>query len=140
MPPDVFLMLASSGITLVASLMFFVSEDAAPVAPRVDPKNHVNFCLPPRRLRLQPQPPPLPRPLTPWCEVNFTETSVMTLKPSATGEDWELTLDVVPLPDAPAIQVEAGAPNTAVHDLRWFGRAGVPKAVRRTWRQKPGRA
>ena len=31
MPPDVFLVLASSGLTFVASLLFFVSEDVAPV-------------------------------------------------------------------------------------------------------------
>ena len=45
MPPDVLLVLASSGITLVASLLFFVSEDTAPIERETPP---VAFCLPPR--------------------------------------------------------------------------------------------
>ncbi len=138
MPPDVFLMLASSGLGLVASLMFFVSEDRPPEEPVVDDqrKPQLSFCMPPHRARLQP--PPLPRPMRAWCEVNFTASSVMTFRP--TGEEWEITLDVVPVADAPAMQVQNGDASGSVHDLRWHGKAGLPKPVRRTWRQKPGRA
>ncbi len=138
MPPDVFLMLASSGLTLVASLMFFVSEDTPPKEAPVDRrKPQLTFCLPPRRARLQP--PPLPRTMTPSCEVNFTQTSVMTFRPS--GDEWEVTLEVTPVADTPALQVQDdGEASGAVHDLRWHGKAGLPKSIRRTWKQKPGRA
>ena len=137
MPPDVFLMLASSGLTLVASLLFFVSEDTPPKVTQADRRRpQLTFCSPPRRVRLQP--PPLPRPMTAWCEVNFTQSSVMTFRPS--GDEWEVTLDVTPVADTPALQVEHGEVGGVVHDLRWHGKAGLPKPIRRTWKQKPGRA
>ena len=134
MPPDVLLVLASSGITLVASLMFVVSEDVAPVEREAPP---VAFCLPPARKKA---PPPLP--VMPECAVNLSNAtmhSVMTLKPQ--GDEWVVTLDTVPMADMPALQVrEDGDGVGAVHDLRWHGRAGVARATRRTWKQKPGQA
>lgn len=130
-------MLASSGLTLVASLMFFVSEDQPPEVPQADRrKPQLTFCLPPRRVRLQP--PPLPRPMPPWCEVTFTASSVIAFRP--TGDEWEVTLEVTPIADTPALQVEHGEPGGAVHDLRWHGKARLAKSIRRTWKQKPGRA
>lgn len=135
MPPDVFLVLASSGITLVASLMFLVSEETAPVERETTP---VAFCLPPARSKKAP--PPLP--VMPECAVNLSNAvlhSVMTLKPQ--GEEWVVTLDTVPMADMPALQVrEDGDGVGSVHDLRWHGKAGVARATRRTWKQKPGQA
>ena len=133
MPPDVFLVLASSGITLVASLLFFVSEDRPPA---VRETASVAFCLPPSRKA----PPPLP--VMPECAVNLSTAalhSVMTLKPQ--GDEWVVTLDTCPVADMPALQVSADGEGTgSVHDLRWHGKAGVARATRRTWKQKPGRA
>jgi hypothetical protein len=135
MPPDVLLVLASSGITLVASLLFFVSEDFAPVEREAPP---VTFCLPPARSLKAP--PPLP--VMPECAVNLSNAvlhSVMTLKPQ--GEEWVVTLDTVPMADMPALQVrDDGDGVGSVHDLRWHGKAGVARATRRTWKQKPGQA
>ena len=135
MPPDVLLVLASSGITLVASLLFFVSEDFAPVERKTPP---VAFCLPPARSKKAP--PPLP--VMPECAVNLSNAvlhSVMTLRPQ--GEEWVITLDTVPMADMPALQVrEDGDGVGSVHDLRWHGKAGVARATRRTWKQKPGQA
>ena len=134
MPPDVFLVLASSGLTFVASLMFFVSKDVAPVEKETAP---VAFCLPPTRNKA---PPPLP--VMPECAVNLSNAvlhSVMTLKPH--GDEWVVTLDTVPMADMPALQVrEDGDGVGSVHDLRWHGKAGVARATRRTWKQKPGQA
>lgn len=134
MPPDVFLVLASSGITFVASLLFFVSDERP---PREKPGVPVSFCLPPTRPHA---PPPLPT--APECAVDLSNDalhSVMTLKPQ--GEEWIVTLDTVPLSDMPALQVRDGKEGVgAVHDLRWHGKAGVARAMRRTWKQKPGQA
>lgn len=134
MPPDVFLVLASSGLTLVASLLFFVSEDPPPSEKETPP---VAFCLPPTRKKA---PPPLP--VMPECAVNLSNAvlhSVMTLKPQ--GDEWVVTLETVPMADMPALQVrEDGDGVGSVHDLRWHGKAGVARATRRTWKQKPGRA
>jgi len=141
MPPDVFLILASSGLTLVAALMFFVSEEPEPAEAPVDPKTLVSFCLPPaRKQRVSARPPPLPAAVE--CAVNVSTASihgVMTLKP--VGEEWVVTLDTAPVGDMPASQVhDEHDAYGAVHDLRWHGRAGVAKATTRTWKQKPGRA
>jgi hypothetical protein len=134
MPPDVFLVLASSGITFVASLLFFVSDELAPVEKQLP---SVDFCLPPSRPHA---PPPLP--VMPECAVDVSTDalhSVMTFKPQ--GDEWVITLDTVPLADMPAMQVRDGKDGVgSVHDLRWHGKAGVARAVRRTWKQKPGQA
>lgn len=135
MPPDVLLVLASSGLTLVASLMFFVSDDVPPVDV-VDPRSEVAFCLPPRPPKRLAVPPPLPTPAE--CAIPMLH-GVMTLKPQ--GDEWVVTLDTVPMSDVPALQVrEDGDGGGSVHDLRWHGRAGVARAVRHTWKQKPGQA
>jgi hypothetical protein len=134
MPPDVLLVLASSGITLVASLLFFVSED---VAPKEALGPQVAFCLPPARKKA---PPPLP--VMPECAVDLSTSalhSVMTLKPQ--GDEWVVTLDTTPMADMPALQVRGDGDGVGqVNDLRWHGKAGVARATRRTWKQKPGRA
>lgn len=133
MPPDVFLVLASSGITLVASLLFFVSHESP---PRLEQGPPVTFCLPPTRK----SPPPLP--VMPECAVDLSTPalhSVMTLKPM--GDEWVVTLDTTPMADMPALQVREDGDGTGqVNDLRWHGRAGVARSTRRTWKQKPGRA
>lgn len=138
MPPDVLLVLASSGLTLVASLMFFVSDDAPPREAPV--RSEVAFCLPPRRPKRLAIPPPLPTP--PECAVTLGHSAlhgVMTLKPQ--GDEWVVTLETAPMADVPAMQVGArGEGSGSVHDLRWHGQAGVARAVRRTWKQKPGQA
>jgi hypothetical protein len=134
MPPDVFLVLASSGITLVASLVFFVSEDREPIQIQGIP---VHFCLPPKRLRLSP--PPLPVPLN--CAVDVSTQSlhsVMTLRPE--GEEWVMTLDMEPLCDTPAVRVEGNQGVGQVNDLRWNTRAGYVRATQKQWKVKPGRA
>jgi hypothetical protein len=134
MPPDVLLVLASSGITLVASLLFFVSEDTAPIEVQGP---SVAFCLPPARKKA---PPPLP--VMPECAVNVSTSalhSVMTFKPQ--GDEWIVTLDTAPITDVPALQVrEDGEGVGQVNDLRWHGKAGLARATHRTWKQKPGRA
>ncbi len=138
MPPDVLLLLASSGLTLVASLMFFVSEEQAPTEID-DPRFHVRFCLPP--LRLQGLPPPLP--VRPDCAVNVSTAglhSVLTMRPTSESDDWVVTLDCAPVPDSAALQVRGADGIGAVADLRWHGKAGLAKPTRRQWRQKPGRA
>jgi len=136
MPPDIFLVLASSGLTLVASLMFFVSEEAAPIEAPVDPRDEVSFCVPPVRGA---QPPPLP--VNPSCSVDVSTPTIgglLTLRPI--GAEWLVTLESVPLADSPAVQVRGQDGTGAVHDLRWHGRAGLARPVRRQWRQKPGQA
>ncbi|MEW5737277.1 MAG: hypothetical protein AB1938_00035 [Myxococcota bacterium] len=140
MPPDVLLALASSGLTLVASLMFLVGEESPPQDTPEDPRNQIAFCLPPARARAQHQPPPLPA--SPECAVAVktpTVEGVLTLKPQ--GDEWVVTLDWAPMADVPALALnEQGEGSGAVHDLRWHGKAGVARAVRRTWKQKPGQA
>ncbi len=134
MPPDVLLVLASSGITLVASLLFFVSEDREPVQIQGIP---VQFCLPPKRSRQAP--PPLPVPFE--CAVDVSTQSlhsVMTLKP--VGEDWVMTLDMEPMCDTPAVRVEGTHGVGQVNDLRWNDRAGYVRPTQRQWKVKPGRA
>ena len=132
MPPDVFLVLASSGITLVASLLFFISEESPPpkiVGPQVA------FCLPPTRKA----PPPLP--VMPECAVDVSNSaihSVMTFKP--VGDEWVVTLDTRPVTDVPAAQVSGGTTVGQVNDLRWHGSAGLARSTRRSWKQKPGLA
>jgi hypothetical protein len=140
MPPDVLLALASSGLTLVASLMFLVSDDAPSPEGPVDPRSLVGFCLPPTRGRALLQPPPLPA--SPECTVSVRTPAlegVLTLKPQ--GDEWIVTLDYAPMADVPALALnEQGEGTGAVHDLRWHGKAGVARAVRRSWKQKPGQA
>jgi hypothetical protein len=140
-------MLASSGLTLLASLLFFVSDERAPHEGPVDPRSLVGFCLPPPP-RLAPQsgagavvlsPPPLPQ--REQLEVPFSTqrlAGVMTFTPGPDG--WDVTLSTTPRADAPAVQVDDETATTAVHDLRWHGRAGVASPVTRRWRQKPGQA
>lgn len=138
MPPDVMLLLASSGLTFVASLMFLVSDEKPPKQERDDPRLHVNFCLPP--LRMQGGPPPLPA--RPDCAVNLSTAglhSVMTMRP--TGDDeWLVTLECVPVPDSAALQVRGNDGVGSVADLRWHGKAGLARPTKRQWKQKPGRA
>lgn len=137
MPPDVMLLLASSGITFVASLMFLVSDESPPPEEIDDPRTHVRFCLPP--LRMQGGPPPLPPRAD--CAVNVSTAglhSVMTMRPS--GDEWIVTLECAPVPDSAALQVRGSDGIGAVSDLRWHGRAGLAKPTKRQWRQKPGRA
>jgi hypothetical protein len=139
MPPDVLLLLASSGLTLVASLMFLVSEERPPFEREDDPRLHVRFCLPP--LRLQHGPPPLPARAD--CAVNLSTAglhSVLTMRPAVGNDEWLVTLECAPVPDSPALQVRGSDGTGAVTDLRWHGRAGLAKPTRRQWRQKPGRA
>ena len=136
MPPDVFLMLASSGITLVASLLFLVSRESPPKEPFDDPRLWVNFCDPPLYLG---RPPPLPK--RQECSVSVSTPALhgqLTLRPS--GDEWVVTLETAPLEDSAAMQVRGNDGFGAVSDLRWHGRAGLAKPVRRTWRQKPGQA
>lgn len=137
MPPDVFLALASSGLTLVASLMFFVSEERPQRELRLDADAELAFCLPPPRLA---SPPPLPP--TVECRVLISAPDfrgVMTFRPS--GEEWLVSFESAPLCDAPAVQVRGDEEvGGAVHDLRWHGRAGVVRPTRRSWKQKPGAA
>ncbi|MEW6430483.1 MAG: hypothetical protein AB1730_03145 [Myxococcota bacterium] len=141
MPPDVLLALASSGLTLVASLLFLVSDDAPIAEGPEDPRQQVGFCLPPSRGRaVGVRPPPLPSP--PECAVAVRTAAVegvLTLKPQ--GDEWLVTLDSVPMADVPALALNDDGEGTgAVHDLRWHGKAGVARAVRRSWKQRPGQA
>ncbi|PZR16119.1 MAG: hypothetical protein DI536_07460 [Archangium gephyra] len=132
MPPDVLLVLASSGISFIASLMFFVSDERAPLEKK---SPELSFCLPPARAVKTP--PPLPA--MPECAVSLTITSTMTLKP--VGDEWVVTLESTPMADVPALQVKDGKEiGGSVHDLRWHGSAGIAKRTRTSWKQKPGRA
>lgn len=151
MPPDVFLVLASSGITFLASLMFFVSDDAPPAERPDDPARHLAFCLPPPRAgwvpavtsstgpaSATPQPPPLP---DRSCEIDLstpTLTSSLSLRQS--GDDWVVTLSTAPISDSAGVQVHGDQGFGAVSDLRWHGKAGLAKPVSRQWRQKPAKA
>jgi hypothetical protein len=136
MPPDVLLVLASSGLTLVASLLFFVSDDRPPLVSDGPP---VSFCLPPQRARPVVLPPPLPVPVE--CAVDVSTRSlhsVMTLKPE--GDEWVMTLDMAPVDDMPAVRVEGTHGVGQVNDLRWTHKAGYVRATQRQWKVKPGRA
>ncbi|MCA3012945.1 MAG: hypothetical protein INH41_11155 [Myxococcaceae bacterium] len=136
MPPDVLLVLASSGISLVASLLFLVSDEREPSVGEGPP---VSFCLPPPRPRARAQPPPLPAPA--GCSVDVSTRSlhsVLTLKPE--GDEWTMTLDMAPVRDAPAVRVEGDQGAGQVNDLRWSRSAGYVRATQRQWRVKPGRA
>lgn len=139
MPPDVFLALASSGITLVASLLFFVSEDRPPREVEIDPENQVTFCLPPHGSRVAPLPPPLP---AADCELTVASPAfagALTLR-HVRGEEWTVSFERTPLADSPAVRIADGEPGGPVHDLRFHGQAGVVKATKVSWKQKPGRA
>ncbi|MBL9039755.1 MAG: hypothetical protein JNG84_14660 [Archangium sp.] len=123
MPPDVLLALASSGLTIVASLWFFVSPDQPP-RPRLG--ELVSYCTPPPTgLR----PPPLP---------SFVQRSAMvevTLR--LVRDEWHVTLVATPAIDAPATR---SGGRGAVHDLRIHGRAETHGAIRLEWKQKPSQA
>ena len=136
MPPDVFLALASSGISLIASLMFLVTpprrreEDADD-----DPRFWVPFLLPPTRVR----PPPLPR--AKECAVGLPQSSLhAVVAVKMTGDEFVVTLETAPRADAPALQVTDGRGHGAVTDLRWHGKAGLARATKTPWKLKPGRA
>lgn len=128
MPLDVFFAIASSGVSFIASMFWLVhppklrADDAGPER---------TFCLPPVRATMRP--PPLP--VSPTCAVSLTTTETLTLR--AVGAEWELTLDSTPLADVPALRVDG---TGLVNDLRWSQRAGLPRAVRRVWKQKPAQA
>lgn len=135
MPVDVFLILASSGITLVASLLYLVDDRLPPEVPD-DPRLHVPYCDPPLRVR----PPPLPRPR--WAVVDLSTPSVqgiMTLKPTESGE-WLVTLECEPRGDSAALEELSGGTFGAVADVRLKGRAELAQPSKRSWKQKPARA
>jgi len=136
MPPDVFLALASSGISLIASLMFLVTPPPKPKEEEDDPRLHVPFLLPPVRVH---KPPPLPPARE--CTVDVSQSglqAVMGFKLS--GDEFVVTLECAPRPDAPALQVENGRGHGAVTDLRWHGKAGLARPTKQQWKLKPGRA
>ncbi|MBI3182476.1 MAG: hypothetical protein HYZ28_10055 [Myxococcales bacterium] len=141
MPADVFLMLCSSGIALVASLMFLVN-DRVPKDPPDDPSRWVSFRLPPLRT-----PPPLPSERS-RCELAMPLPGSrlrMTLCCLGRGEQWEVTVESEPLPDSPALQIRSDSGGVlrgsgSVHDLRWHGRAGLASRARAQWKRPPGRA
>jgi hypothetical protein len=56
------------------------------------------------------------------------------------GNEWLVTLDSTPVADSPAVALDGMRVVGSVTDIRWHGRAGLTKATRRQWRQKPGRA
>lgn len=137
MPPDVFLALASSGISLIASLMFLVTPPARREEPEDDPRFHVPFLLPPTRAAVA-KPPPLP---VRECLVGLgqsTLNAVMGIK--LNGDDFVVTLETAPRADAPALQVTNGRGHGAVTDLRWHGKAGLARTTKSQWKLKPGRA
>lgn len=123
MPPDLFLMFASSGISFVASLMFLLQRPAEPKEP---PAPEVTYCLPPLR------PPPLPKPAR---ERLPTDAGAVELVQDANG--WLVALVPSRPDDAVARSVTSG--NT-VHDLRFGGPVGVRRPERKPWLVKPGRA
>ncbi|MBK7858676.1 MAG: hypothetical protein IPJ65_08650 [Archangiaceae bacterium] len=136
MPPDVFLALASSGISLIASLMFLVAAPPSREDEYDDPRFHVPFLLPPSRAR----PPPLPRARE--CTVGLLQSSLQAVVGiKLSGDDFVVTLECAPHRDAPALQVAAdGRGHGTVSDLRWHGKAGLAHATRSEWKLKPGRA
>lgn len=134
MPPDVFLLLASSGITLVASFLYLVDERPSPEKPD-DPRTHVGYCLPPMRVK----PPPLPRPR--WAVVDMSNArmrGVMTLRPD--GSDWLVTLEVEARDDGAALEAIAPGILAAVSDVRLKGKAELARPSKRVWKVKPGQA
>jgi hypothetical protein len=134
MPPDVFLALASSGISLIASLMFLVVPPPRRPEPDDDPRFYVPFMLPP----LRSTPPPLP---SRECRVDLSQPAlhaVMELK--LKGEEFEVTLHCAPRADAAALQVNGARGLGAVSDLRWHGKAGLARATQGKWKLKPGQA
>ncbi len=128
MPFDVFFAIASSGVSLIASMFWLVHP---PKLRLGDDGPEQTFCLPP--VRHAHRPPPLPQ--TPECSVSLTSTETLTLR--ATGDEWEVTLDSAPMADVPAMRADG---TGMVNDLRWNQRAGLPRAIRRVWKQKPARA
>ena len=152
MPPDVFLVLASSGIAFVASLMFFVSDDP-PEQYVEDPRLWTTFALPPVR---RTSPPPLPRARPARLPVVSDgygyETQVggtryrMRLSYERENGQWLMDLDYEPLADSPALRIEEAADNSPlhgsgqVHDLRWHGKAGIARRAHAQWRKPPADA
>ncbi|MHB8877964.1 MAG: hypothetical protein ACYC8T_30075 [Myxococcaceae bacterium] len=153
MPPDVFLVLASSGIAFVASLMFLVSDD--PVKPSFDdPRLLTSFTLPP--LRTPPSPPPLPRgraPRLPVVDDGYGyEASIggthfrMRLSLDRQTGGWLVDVDYEPLADTPALRIDEGSESGPLHgsgqvnDLRWNGRAGIARRAHARWRKPPADA
>lgn len=133
MPPDVFLALASSGISLIASLMFLVTPPPRRPEPEDDPRFHVPFLLPPMR------PPPLPR--VREALVGLAHSSLhAVMGVRMQGNEFVVTLECAPRADAPALQVSKGRGSGAVTDLRWHGKAGLARTTKTSWKQRPGRA
>jgi hypothetical protein len=91
MPPDVFLALASSGLTLVASWMYFLKP--AVTALKFEPE--VTFCGPPLRGSL-----------APFAQVQLSART--SLEMSLKGDHWLFTYVTRPLADS------ADAPQTTV--------------------------
>jgi hypothetical protein len=56
------------------------------------------------------------------------------------GAEWLVTLDSIPVADSPAVALDGLRISGTVADIRWHGKAGLTKATRQQWRQKPGRA
>jgi hypothetical protein len=134
MPPDVFLALASSGISLIASLMFLITPPPRRPDPEDDPRFHVPFMLPPALLK----PPPLP---SRECTVNVSQASLQAVMQfKLHGDEFVVTLHCAPRADAAALQVTDGRGVGAVTDLRWHGKAGLARATQGQWKLKPGRA
>ena len=134
MPPDVFLLLASSGITLVASFLYLVDERPPPEVPD-DPRTHVGYCLPPMRVK----PPPLPRPR--WAVVDMSNhlvRGVMTLKPE--GNEWLVTLEVEARGDGAALEEISPGTLSTVSDVRLKGKAELARPSKRAWKVKPAQA
>lgn len=123
MPPDVFLMFASSGISFVASLMFLLQRPAPPKEP-TGPE--VTYCLPP------PRPPPLPKVAK---ERLATAQGSVELVRDANG--WLVALATARASDVVGRSVASGE---RVHDLRFGGPAGLRKPGTKPWLVKPGRA
>lgn len=165
MPADVFLLLCSSGLALITSLLFLVSEDKPPVEPPDTPESWVTFALPPARpfrgegacalqrhdLRLgRTQPPALPSPAQERSVTVALPGSKLSMVLQYLGEGegaWLVSVENRARTDCPAMQLsgleEDGRPKPGsgvVHDLRWHGRAGLPKAGRSQWRKKPADA
>ena len=135
MPPDVFLALASSGISLIASLMFLVTPPPRREDPEDDPRLHVPFLLPPARVA---KPPPLP---VRECSVGLGLTTLhAVVGVKMNGDEFVVTLETAPRADAPALQVTNGRGHGAVTDLRWHGKAGLARTTKSQWKLKPGRA
>lgn len=134
MPPDVFLVLASGGISFVASLMFLVNGEAAPKEKKGP---LVSFCLPPHRpSQLQRQAPELPQ-----HSVDLsTEAMHQVMTVVLVGGEWVVSLETTPREDMPALDLGTKEGLGLVHDLRWKPRAGLAKKTRRSWKQKPGQA